>query len=116
MLPAAPGLLSTITDCPMASVRYLPTARADMSTPPPGWNPTMMRTGLDGYDCAMALADSSVHAAAAAMATARNVFTIFPPRLLFAAKVRRFSAQIVALASSVFLAQCHARHLFRRCD
>src|SRR2546423_11396757 len=90
MLPAAPGLLSMVTDWPIASVRYLPTARADISTPPPGWNPTTMRTGLDGYDCAIALTDTSANPVAAAMATALNDFTIYPPLVLFAARIRRF--------------------------
>src|SRR5258705_9821958 len=52
MLPAAPGRFSTTTDCPSACERGWATDRADTSTPPPAWKPTIIRIGLYGYGCA----------------------------------------------------------------
>ena len=49
---------------PSRSESHCPIRRAMMSTAPPGANPTMMRTGLAGYVCALAMRDTAVSAAA----------------------------------------------------
>ena len=46
---AAPGLFSMTTGCPQIPDIFCPSRRATTSTPPPGGNPTMIRTGEDGY-------------------------------------------------------------------
>src|SRR6266850_2413163 len=51
MVVPAPGLLSITTGCPSRGESFSPTARATMSTPPPGGNGTMKRTGRAGYVC-----------------------------------------------------------------
>src|SRR5262249_35953942 len=71
MLPAAPGRLSTTTGLPQRSPSFCATSRAMMSTPPPGANPTSMRTGFAGY-CAPA--PSGASAAATAVSAAMRIF------------------------------------------
>src|SRR5687767_7962272 len=53
-MPAAPARLSTTTCWPRDSESLELIVRATMSVPPPGGKATMMRTGLDGKDCASA--------------------------------------------------------------
>src|SRR5690349_2078343 len=52
MLPPAPGRLSTITCWPSASLNRGLIARATISAPPPGENPTRSRNGFDGKSAA----------------------------------------------------------------
>src|SRR5689334_21701717 len=49
MFPLAPGRLSTTNDCPSASDSRCAYVRAITSMPPPGANPTTIRTVLTGY-------------------------------------------------------------------
>ena len=49
MLPEAPSLFSTTTGWPQRSVNFCAMRRAMMSVPPPGANPTTMRTAFAGY-------------------------------------------------------------------
>src|SRR5688572_31684028 len=53
-MPAAPARLSTTTCWPRYSESLGLIVRATMSVPPPGGKATMMRTGLEGNDCAAA--------------------------------------------------------------
>src|SRR5260221_10961904 len=55
MVVPAPGLLSITTGWPSRGASFSPTARATMSTPPPGGNGTMKRIGRDGYCCDWAI-------------------------------------------------------------
>src|SRR2546423_14561476 len=55
MVVPAPGLFSMMTGCPRRGESFSPTARATMSTPPPGGNGTMNRIGREGYGCAWAM-------------------------------------------------------------
>jgi hypothetical protein len=71
MLPEAPGRLSTTTGCPQRSASFCATRRAMMSVPPPGVNPTTIRTGLTGYE-ARPCPHAGVHAKASTKA-ARSV-------------------------------------------
>jgi hypothetical protein len=48
MLPAAPGLFSTITGWPSDSDIFCPSMRASTSLEPPGGSGTTMRMGLVG--------------------------------------------------------------------
>ncbi|MNX67767.1 hypothetical protein D3C86_989130 [compost metagenome] len=65
MLPAAPGLFSTITGWPKVSDIFWPRILASTSLDPPGGSGTMIRIGLFGNVCARA---SWGNAAAAAVA------------------------------------------------
>ena len=49
--PAAPGLFSTTKELPTCSVSFCARKRVTVSTPPPGANGTMMRTGRVGQPC-----------------------------------------------------------------
>src|SRR5258706_14506883 len=55
MVVPAPGLLSITTGWPRRGASFSPSARATMSTPPPGGNGTMKRIGRDGYCCDWAI-------------------------------------------------------------
>src|SRR5207248_4283896 len=72
MISFAPGLFSTITCCPQASVSFCPSARTRRSAGPPAVYGTTMRIGLDGYGCAWA------NDAANANASANNLMQ--PPK------------------------------------
>src|SRR5215471_19941008 len=54
MLPPAPGLFSTTTDWPHASVSFCAIRRPAKSSEPPGGNGTIRRTDFAGYACAHA--------------------------------------------------------------
>src|SRR3954466_8513929 len=56
MISFAPGLFSTITCCPQASVSFCPSARTSRSAGPPAVYGTTTRTGFDGKLCACASA------------------------------------------------------------
>src|SRR5688500_17050462 len=75
MTPFAPGRLSTITCRPRLCDIFGAIWRATRSVAPPGGNPTIMRTGLEGDHSALA-AGSGVSTAASS-ATARRVDTRF---------------------------------------
>src|SRR5947209_3063448 len=68
MLPPAPGLFSTTTDCPHTSCRRLEMSRAVMSVEPPGVNGTTTRTGFTGQSAADARRDNAGAASTAALA------------------------------------------------
>src|SRR5213592_4844466 len=53
MVVPAPGLFSMMIGWPRRGESFSPTARATMSTPPPGGNGAMKRIGFAGY-CAAA--------------------------------------------------------------
>src|ERR1700681_3984765 len=54
MVPAAPGLFSTMIGCRKPLDISCPIRRATRSTPPPGGKPTMSLIGCDGKSCAAA--------------------------------------------------------------
>src|SRR6187200_176362 len=68
MLPPAPALFSTITDCPMFSESFLATMRPAVSVPPPGAKPTVRVTGRVGAQACAAAWPAKASAAAAASA------------------------------------------------
>src|SRR5689334_13769209 len=55
MLPPAPGLFSTTTDCPSLSAIFGAIERAMRSELPPGGKLTMKRIGFDRQLCALAV-------------------------------------------------------------
>jgi len=59
MLPAAPGLFSTTIGWPSSSPIFGCMMRPTKSDAPPGAKGMIMRTGLLGYDCAIASAGMS---------------------------------------------------------
>ena len=63
-MPPEPGRFSTTTGCPRYSDNFCASTRAVTSVPPPAENPTITRTGFNGYVCAAA-----VHASSEAPAT-----------------------------------------------
>src|SRR4051795_4057188 len=78
MLPPAPGLFSTTTDCPHTSCRRLETSRAVISVEPPGVNGTTTRTGFAGQSPAALETDGTASTAAAAPRKRRR-FSMNPP-------------------------------------
>src|SRR5581483_2838641 len=76
MISFAPGLFSTITCCPQASVSFWPSARTSRSAGPPAVYGTTTRTGFDGKPCACASAANS-HPK---MVTV-TIFMLIPPPL-----------------------------------
>src|SRR5712691_1183578 len=54
MLPPAPPRFSTTSGCPHTSGSFAESSRATRSAGPPAGKGTTMRTGLDGYGCAIA--------------------------------------------------------------
>jgi hypothetical protein len=64
--PATPPLFSTMTCWFHIVVSFCATTRASASVPPPGGNPTTMRTGPLGHSCAKSRGTPSVAAAAPA--------------------------------------------------
>src|SRR4029077_14755806 len=82
MLPPAPGLFSTTTDCPHTSCRRLETRRAVISVEPPGVNGTTTRTDLAGQSAPKARevrSDGAAKAAAARPANRRRFSMGVPP-------------------------------------
>src|SRR3954454_11771384 len=59
MISFAPGLFSTITCCPQASVSFCPSARTSRSAGPPAVYGTTTRIGFAGKLCACARAANS---------------------------------------------------------
>src|SRR5688500_3942137 len=70
MLPPAPARLSGTNCTPYALVSVSAAKRPMMSVGPPGGNGMITRTGLVGYCCALAVAQSADSAAAAIVASA----------------------------------------------
>src|SRR6266851_1431040 len=64
MVVPAPGLFSMMIGWPSRGDSFSPSARATMSTPPPGGKGTMKRIGLAGYCAAACVAANTRHAAA----------------------------------------------------
>src|SRR5262245_25910300 len=89
ILPPAPVRFSMTNGWPSRSDSHCPKRRARMSGAPPAANPTMMRTGRDGYGCALATrvtVGSAVAAAARCIKFRREGFIAATPsraQLLF---------------------------------
>src|SRR5688572_17326891 len=75
-MPLEPGRLSTMTDCLNASFKPCATRRAVISVDAPGDCGTMIRTGREGYGCAI------TPLAASNKAIASTVLIGSPPSLV----------------------------------
>src|SRR5213595_3695984 len=62
MVVPAPGLLSTMTDCPSSFDSASPYSRATLSAPPPAGKPMTRRIGLDGKASAASAGPASADA------------------------------------------------------
>src|SRR3954463_10014372 len=83
MKPLAPGLLSTITGCLVASPRYLATKRAARSVVVPAPNGTTILIGLLGKACACAKAvDAAANASVLPTSSRCSAFKSFIGSLL----------------------------------
>ncbi len=92
IMPPAPGRLSTTTGWPSSSLRPGATARALISTLPPGANGTTIRMGLTGKVCACACTQS-----ASANAGKNILMGLLPPRPILAPPAYAGSATGVSI-------------------